>query len=319
MLSASPFGDREPSAPILVSRKRLVACLLLFLLGASVVRTAVLFSEDDLVAKDVVFRTTEEDADDEVAGEETDWTAEPSGRARQGARSTPRPGRGRSKRSSRSGSRASTAASGVQIGAVSRNLRARKVKPNFSRASAGAAAEAYPKVVATGPAVRDETGAFIWVDSAGGGNGILASSDRSIELDDLIEDPITESIDINDGYDYEDDLDLYDYGSLEEEPSAAAGDPASAVQMGDRLGEPETEDAWEEDDGDNLAGLEDEEALGETSAFYAGARADDVDGNVGEWKEAKEAPPRREELPPLEAGDLLQKNILQVTGGEARI
>ena len=317
MLSASPFGDREPSAPILVSRKRLVACLLLFLLGASVVRTAVLFSEDDLVAKDVVFRTTEEDEDDEVAGEETDWTAEPSGRARQGARSTPRPGRGRSKRSSRSGSRASTAASGVQIGAVSRNLRARKVKPNFSRASAGAAAEAYPKVVATGPAVRDETGAFIWVDSAGGGNGILASSDRSIELDDLIEDPITESIDINDGYDYEDDLDLYEYGSLEEEPSAAAGDPASAVQMGDRLGEPETEDAWEEDDGDNLAGLEDEEALGETSA---GAGADDVDGNVGEWEEAKEAPPRREELPPLEAGDLLQKNILQVTGGEgARI
>ena len=315
MLSASPFGDREPSAPILVSRKRLVACLLLFLLGASVVRTAVLFSEDDLVAKDVVFRTTEEDADDEVAGEETDWTAEPSGRARQGARSTPRPGRGRSKRSSRSGSRASTAASGVQIGAVSRNLRARKVKPNFSRASAGAAAEAYPKVVATGPAVRDETGAFIWVDSAGGGNGILASSDRYI--DDLIEDPITESIDINDGYDYEDDLDLYEYGSLEEEPSAAAGDPASAVQMGDRLGEPETEDAWEEDDGDNLAGLEDEEALGETSA---GAGADDVDGNVGEWEEAKEAPPRREELPPLEAGDLLQKNILQVTGGEgARI
>ena len=301
----------------MVSRKRLVACLLLFLLGASVVRTAVLFSEDDLVAKDVVFRTTEEDADDEVAGEETDWTAEPSGRARQGARSTPRPGRGRSKRSSRSGSRASTAASGVQIGAVSRNLRARKVKPNFSRASAGAAAEAYPKVVATGPAVRDETGAFIWVDSAGGGNGILASSDRSIELDDLIEDPITESIDINDGYDYEDDLDLYEYGSLEEEPSAAAGDPASAVQMGDRLGEPETEDAWEEDDGDNLAGLEDEEALGETSA---GAGADDVDGNVGEWEEAKEAPPRREELPPLEAGDLLQKNILQVTGGEgARI
>ena len=294
-----------------------MACLLLFLLGASVVRTAVLFSEDDLVAKDVVFRTTEEDADDEVAGEETDWTAEPSGRARQGARSTPRPGRGRSKRSSRSGSRASTAASGVQIGAVSRNLRARKVKPNFSRASAGAAAEAYPKVVATGPAVRDETGAFIWVDSAGGGNGILASSDRSIELDDLIEDPITESIDINDGYDYEDDLDLYEYGSLEEEPSAAAGDPASAVQMGDRLGEPETEDAWEEDDGDNLAGLEDEEALGETSA---GAGADDVDGNVGEWEEAKEAPPRREELPPLEAGDLLQKNILQVTGGEgARI
>ena len=316
MLSASPFGDREPSAPILVSRKRLVACLLLFLLGASVVRTAVLFSEDDLVAKDVVFRTTEEDVDYEVAGEETDWTAEPSGRARQGARSTPRPGRGRSKRSSRSGSRASTAASGVQIGAVSRNLRARKVKPNFSRASAGAAAEAYPKVVATGPAVRDETGAFIWVDSAGGGNGILASSDRSIELDDLIEDPITESIDINDGYDYEDDLDLYEYGSLEEEPSAAAGDPASAVQMGDRLGEPETEDAWEEDDGDNLAGLEDEEALGETSA---GAGADDVDGNVGEWEEAKEAPPRREELPPLEAGDLLQKNILQVTGGEARI
>lgn len=317
MLSASPFGDREPSAPILVSRKRLVACLLLFLLGASVVRTAVLFSEDDLVAKDVVFRTTEEDADDEVAGEETDWTAEPSGRARQGARSTPRPGRGRSKRSSRSGSRASTAASGVQIGAVSRNLRARKVKPNFSRASAGAAAEAYPKVVATGPAVRDETGAFIWVDSAGGGNGILASSDRSIELDDLVEDPITESIDINDGYDYEDDLDLYEYGSLEEEPSAAAGDPASAVQMGDGLGEPETEDAWEEDDGDNLAGLEDEEALGETSA---GAGADDVDGNVGEWEEAKEAPPRREELPPLEAGDLLQKNILQVTGGEgARI
>ena len=315
MLSASPFGDREPSAPILVSRKRLVACLLLFLLGASVVRTAVLFSEDDLVAKDVVFRTTEEDADDEVAGEETDWTAEPSGRARQGARSTPRPGRGRSKRSSRSGSRASTAASGVQIGAVSRNLRARKVKPNFSRASAGAAAEAFPKVVATGPAVRDETGAFIWVDSAGGGNGILASSDRYI--DDLIEDPITESIDINDGYDYEDDLDLYEYGSLEEEPSAAAGDPASAVQMGDRLGEPETEDAWEEDDGDNLAGLEDEEALGETSA---GAGADDVDGNVGEWEEAKEAPPRREELPPLEAGDLLQKNILQVTGGEgARI
>ena len=314
MLSASPFGDREPSAPILVSRKRLVACLLLFLLGASVVRTAVLFSEDDLVAKDVVFRTTEEDADDEVAGEETDWTAEPSGRARQGARSTPRPGRGRSKRSSRSGSRASTAASGVQIGAVSRNLRARKVKPNFSRASAGAAAEAYPKVVATGPAVRDETGAFIWVDSAGGGNGILASSDRYI--DDLIEDPITESIDINDGYDYEDDLDLYEYGSLEEEPSAAAGDPASAVQMGDRLGEPETEDAWEEDDGDNLAGLEDEEALGETSA---GAGADDVDGNVGEWEEAKEAPPRREELPPLEAGDLLQKNILQVTGREARI
>ena len=314
MLSASPFGDREPSAPILVSRKRLVACLLLFLLGASVVRTAVLFSEDDLVAKDVVFRTTEEDADDEVAGEETDWTAEPSGRARQGARSTPRPGRGRSKRSSRSGSRASTAASGVQIGAVSRNLRARKVKPNFSRASAGAAAEAYPKVVATGPAVRDETGAFVWVDSAG--NGILASSDRSIELDDLIEDPITESIDINDGYDYEDDLDLYEYGSLEEEPSAAAGDPASAVQMGDGLGEPETEDAWEEDDGDNLAGLEDEEALGETSA---GAGADDVDGNVGEWEEAKEAPPRREELPPLEAGDLLQKNILQVTGGEARI
>ena len=315
MLSASPFGDREPSAPILVSRKRLVACLLLFLLGASVVRTAVLFSEDDLVAKDVVFRTTEEDADDEVAGEQTDWTAEPSGRARQGARSTPRPGRGRSKRSSRSGSRASTAASGVQIGAVSRNLRARKVKPNFSRASAGAAAEAYPKVVATGPAVRDETGAFIWVDSAGGGNGILASSDRYI--DDLIEDPITESIDINDGYDYEDDLDLYEYGSLEEEPSAAAGDPASAVQMGDRLGEPETEDAWEEDDGDNLAGLEDEEALGETSA---GAGADDVDGNVGEWEEAKEAPPRREELPPLEAGDLLQKNILQVTGGEgARI
>ena len=315
MLSASPFGDREPSAPILVSRKRLVACLLLFLLGASVVRTAVLFSEDDLVAKDVVFRTTEEDADDEVAGEETDWTAEPSGRARQGARSTPRPGRGRSKRSSRSGSRASTAASGVQIGAVSRNLRARKVKPNFFRASAGAAAEAYPKVVATGPAVRDETGAFIWVDSAGGGNGILASSDRYI--DDLIEDPITESIDINDGYDYEDDLDLYEYGSLEEEPSAAAGDPASAVQMGDRLGEPETEDAWEEDDGDNLAGLEDEEALGETSA---GAGADDVDGNVGEWEEAKEAPPRREELPPLEAGDLLQKNILQVTGGEgARI
>lgn len=298
----------------MVSRKRLVACLLLFLLGASVVRTAVLFSEDDLVAKDVVFRTTEEDADDEVAGEETDWTAEPSGRARQGARSTPRPGRGRSKRSSRSGSRASTAASGVQIGAVSRNLRARKVKPNFSRASAGAAAEAYPKVVATGPAVRDETGAFIWVDSAGGGNGILASSDRYI--DDLIEDPITESIDINDGYDYEDDLDLYEYGSLEEEPSAAAGDPASAVQMGDRLGEPETEDAWEEDDGDNLAGLEDEEALGETSA---GAGADDVDGNVGEWEEAKEAPPRREELPPLEAGDLLQKNILQVTGGEARI
>ena len=294
-----------------------MACLLLFLLGASVVRTAVLFSEDDLVAKDVVFRTTEEDADDEVAGEETDWTAEPSGRARQGARSTPRPGRGRSKRSSRSGSRASTAASGVQIGAVSRNLRARKVKPNFSRASAGAAAEAFPKVVATGPAVRDETGAFIWVDSAGGGNGILASSDRSIELDDLIEDPITESIDINDGYDYEDDLDLYEYGSLEEEPSAAAGDPASAVQMGDRLGEPETEDAWEEDDGDNLAGLEDEEALGETSA---GAGADDVDGNVGEWEEAKEAPPRREELPPLEAGDLLQKNILQVTGGEgARI
>ena len=291
-----------------------MACLLLFLLGASVVRTAVLFSEDDLVAKDVVFRTTEEDADDEVAGEETDWTAEPSGRARQGARSTPRPGRGRSKRSSRSGSRASTAASGVQIGAVSRNLRARKVKPNFSRASAGAAAEAYPKVVATGPAVRDETGAFIWVDSAGGGNGILASSDRYI--DDLIEDPITESIDINDGYDYEDDLDLYEYGSLEEEPSAAAGDPASAVQMGDRLGEPETEDAWEEDDGDNLAGLEDEEALGETSA---GAGADDVDGNVGEWEEAKEAPPRREELPPLEAGDLLQKNILQVTGGEARI
>ena len=314
MLSASPFGDREPSAPILVSRKRLVACLLLFLLGASVVRTAVLFSEDDLVAKDVVFRTTEEDADDEVAGEETDWTAEPSGRARQGARSTPRPGRGRSKRSSRSGSRASTAASGVQIGAVSRNLRARKVKPNFSRASAGAAAEAFPKVVATGPAVRDETGAFIWVDSAGGGNGILASSDRYI--DDLIEDPITESIDINDGYDYEDDLDLYEYGSLEEEPSAAAGDPASAVQMGDRLGEPETEDAWEEDDGDNLAGLEDEEALGETSA---GAGADDVDGNVGEWEEAKEAPPRREELPPLEAGDLLQKNILQVTGREARI
>ena len=294
-----------------------MACLLLFLLGASVVRTAVLFSEDDLVAKDVVFRTTEEDADDEVAGEETDWTAEPSGRARQGARSTPRPGRGRSKRSSRSGSRASTAASGVQIGAVSRNLRARKVKPNFSRASAGAAAEAYPKVVATGPAVRDETGAFIWVDSAGGGNGILASSDRYIERDDLIEDPITESIDINDGYDYEDDLDLYEYGSLEEEPSAAAGDPASAVQMGDRLGEPETEDAWEEDDGDNLAGLEDEEALGETSA---GAGADDVDGNVGEWEEAKEAPPRREELPPLEAGDLLQKNILQVTGGEgARI
>ena len=293
-----------------------MACLLLFLLGASVVRTAVLFSEDDLVAKDVVFRTTEEDEDDEVAGEETDWTAEPSGRARQGARSTPRPGRGRSKRSSRSGSRASTAASGVQIGAVSRNLRARKVKPNFSRASAGAAAEAYPKVVATGPAVRDETGAFIWVDSAGGGNGILASSDRSIELDDLIEDPITESIDINDGYDYEDDLDLYEYGSLEEEPSAAAGDPASAVQMGDRLGEPETEDAWEEDDGDNLAGLEDEEALGETSA---GAGADDVDGNVGEWEEAKEAPPRREELPPLEAGDLLQKNILQVTGREARI
>ena len=294
-----------------------MACLLLFLLGASVVRTAVLFSEDDLVAKDVVFRTTEEDADDEVAGEETDWTAEPSGRARQGARSTPRPGRGRSKRSSRSGSRASTAASGVQIGAVSRNLRARKVKPNFSRASAGAAAEAYPKVVATGPAVRDETGAFIWVDSAGGGNGILASSDRSIELDDLVEDPITESIDINDGYDYEDDLDLYEYGSLEEEPSAAAGDPASAVQMGDGLGEPETEDAWEEDDGDNLAGLEDEEALGETSA---GAGADDVDGNVGEWEEAKEAPPRREELPPLEAGDLLQKNILQVTGGEgARI
>ena len=291
-----------------------MACLLLFLLGASVVRTAVLFSEDDLVAKDVVFRTTEEDADDEVAGEETDWTAEPSGRARQGARSTPRPGRGRSKRSSRSGSRASTAASGVQIGAVSRNLRARKVKPNFSRASAGAAAEAFPKVVATGPAVRDETGAFIWVDSAGGGNGILASSDRYI--DDLIEDPITESIDINDGYDYEDDLDLYEYGSLEEEPSAAAGDPASAVQMGDRLGEPETEDAWEEDDGDNLAGLEDEEALGETSA---GAGADDVDGNVGEWEEAKEAPPRREELPPLEAGDLLQKNILQVTGGEARI
>ncbi|WZN60781.1 hypothetical protein HKI87_03g23150 [Chloropicon roscoffensis] len=317
MLSASPFGDREPSAPILVSRKRLVACLLLFLLGASVVRTAVLFSEDDLVAKDVVFRTTEEDADDEVAGEQTDWTAEPSGRARQGARSTPRPGRGRSKRSSRSGSRASTAASGVQIGAVSRNLRARKVKPNFSRASAGAAAEAYPKVVATGPAVRDETGAFIWVDSAGGGNGILASSDRYIERDDLIEDPITESIDINDGYDYEDDLDLYEYGSLEEEPSAAAGDPASAVQMGDGLGEPETEDAWEEDDGDNLAGLEDEEALGETSA---GAGADDVDGNVGEWEEAKEAPPRREELPPLEAGDLLQKNILQVTGGEgARI
>ena len=299
----------------MVSRKRLVACLLLFLLGASVVRTAVLFSEDDLVAKDVVFRTTEEDADDEVAGEETDWTAEPSGRARQGARSTPRPGRGRSKRSSRSGSRASTAASGVQIGAVSRNLRARKVKPNFFRASAGAAAEAYPKVVATGPAVRDETGAFIWVDSAGGGNGILASSDRYI--DDLIEDPITEPIDINDGYDYEDDLDLYEYGSLEEEPSAAAGDPASAVQMGDRLGEPETEDAWEEDDGDNLAGLEDEEALGETSA---GAGADDVDGNVGEWEEAKEAPPRREELPPLEAGDLLQKNILQVTGGEgARI
>ena len=291
-----------------------MACLLLFLLGASVVRTAVLFSEDDLVAKDVVFRTTGEDADDEVAGEETDWTAEPSGRARQGARSTPRPGRGRSKRSSRSGSRASTAASGVQIGAVSRNLRARKVKPNFSRASAGAAAEAFPKVVATGPAVRDETGAFIWVDSAGGGNGILASSDRYI--DDLIEDPITESIDINDGYDYEDDLDLYEYGSLEEEPSAAAGDPASAVQMGDRLGEPETEDAWEEDDGDNLAGLEDEEALGETSA---GAGADDVDGNVGEWEEAKEAPPRREELPPLEAGDLLQKNILQVTGGEARI
>ena len=292
-----------------------MACLLLFLLGASVVRTAVLFSEDDLVAKDVVFRTTEEDADDEVAGEETDWTAEPSGRARQGARSTPRPGRGRSKRSSRSGSRASTAASGVQIGAVSRNLRARKVKPNFSRASTGAAAEAYPKVVATGPAVRDETGAFVWVDSAG--NGILASSDRSIELDDLIEDPITESIDINDGYDYEDDLDLYEYGSLEEEPSAAAGDPASAVQMGDGLGEPETEDAWEEDDGDNLAGLEDEEALGETSA---GAGADDVDGNVGEWEEAKEAPPRREELPPLEAGDLLQKNILQVTGGEgARI
>ena len=292
-----------------------MACLLLFLLGASVVRTAVLFSEDDLVAKDVVFRTTEEDADDEVAGEQTDWTAEPSGRARQGARSTPRPGRGRSKRSSRSGSRASTAASGVQIGAVSRNLRARKVKPNFSRASTGAAAEAYPKVVATGPAVRDETGAFIWVDSAG--NGILASSDRSIELDDLIEDPITESIDINDGYDYEDDLDLYEYGSLEEEPSAAAGDPASAVQMGDGLGEPETEDAWEEDDGDNLAGLEDEEALGETSA---GAGADDVDGNVGEWEEAKEAPPRREELPPLEAGDLLQKNILQVTGGEgARI
>ena len=292
-----------------------MACLLLFLLGASVVRTAVLFSEDDLVAKDVVFRTTEEDADDEVAGEETDWTAEPSGRARQGARSTPRPGRGRSKRSSRSGSRASTAASGVQIGAVSRNLRARKVKPNFFRASAGAAAEAYPKVVATGPAVRDETGAFIWVDSAGGGNGILASSDRYI--DDLIEDPITESIDINDGYDYEDDLDLYEYGSLEEEPSAAAGDPASAVQMGDGLGEPETEDAWEEDDGDNLAGLEDEEALGETSA---GAGADDVDGNVGEWEEAKEAPPRREELPPLEAGDLLQKNILQVTGGEgARI
>ena len=301
----------------MVSRKRLVACLLLFLLGASVVRTAVLFSEDDLVAKDVVFRTTEEDADDEVAGEETDWTAEPSGRARQGARSTPRPGRGRSKRSSRSGSRASTAASGVQIGAVSRNLRARKVKPNFSRASAGAAAEAYPKVVATGPAVRDETGAFVWVDSAGGGNGILASSDRYIERDDLIEDPITESIDINDGYDYEDDLDLYEYGSLEEEPSAAAGDPASAVQMGDGLGEPETEDAWEEDDGDNLAGLEDEEALGETSA---GAGADDVDGNVGEWEEAKEAPPRREELPPLEAGDLLQKNILQVTGGEgARI
>lgn len=301
----------------MVSRKRLVACLLLFLLGASVVRTAVLFSEDDLVAKDVVFRTTEEDADDEVAGEQTDWTAEPSGRARQGARSTPRPGRGRSKRSSRSGSRASTAASGVQIGAVSRNLRARKVKPNFSRASAGAAAEAYPKVVATGPAVRDETGAFIWVDSAGGGNGILASSDRYIERDDLIEDPITESIDINDGYDYEDDLDLYEYGSLEEEPSAAAGDPASAVQMGDGLGEPETEDAWEEDDGDNLAGLEDEEALGETSA---GAGADDVDGNVGEWEEAKEAPPRREELPPLEAGDLLQKNILQVTGGEgARI
>ena len=317
MLSASPFGDREPSAPILVSRKRLVACLLLFLLGASVVRTAVLFSEDDLVAKDVVFRTTEEDADDEVAGEQTDWTAEPSGRARQGARSTPRPGRGRSKRSSRSGSRASTAASGVQIGAVSRNLRARKVKPNFSRASTGAAAEAYPKVVATGPAVRDETGAFVWVDSAGGGNGILASSDRYIERDDLIEDPITESIDINDGYDYEDDLDLYEYGSLEEEPSAAAGDPASAVQMGDGLGEPETEDAWEEDDGDNLAGLEDEEALGETSA---GAGADDVDGNVGEWEEAKEAPPRREELPPLEAGDLLQKNILQVTGGEgARI
>ena len=162
--------------------------------------------------------------------------------------------------------------------------------------------------------MRDETGAFIWVDSAGGGNGILASSDRYI--DDLIEDPITESIDINDGYDYEDDLDLYEYGSLEEEPSAAAGDPASAVQMGDRLGEPETEDAWEEDDGDNLAGLEDEEALGETSA---GAGADDVDGNVGEWEEAKEAPPRREELPPLEAGDLLQKNILQVTGGEARI
>ena len=188
---------------ILVSRKQVLACLLLFLLGTFAVCTVTLFARDDLVATGPVVRS------------EDVKTAHSSGgrRARRRQTSSGGSASSRSGRKGRGGSRSSSRgkSTGGQIGSVAKGLRARKVNP--ARVKQTDVQPDYPIEAPLSPALVDETGAYIWIDT--GLESAHSPNSSSIpiaisgnDLDTLIEDPVAEYVDIkadSDSHEYDDE------------------------------------------------------------------------------------------------------------------
>ena len=295
---------------ILVARKRILACALLFLLGASVVRTALLFSNDDLVATEAALRNEENAVP--TQSESGQGTRRRTRRSRQSGTGS-RAGRSRSKRGQRSSSRGSVESDGAQIGSVARHLRARKVKTNDfqQRGHEEAGRYGYP-TEEPAPVKKDETGAYVWLDSGIEEAASSAASDYSgvfaKELDTLIEDKISDLfIDIKDGGDYDDSGDdFYDgfsdgFGVVAEEENPATD--------GRSREEPSVEAAEQNEEFDDLA--EADEFLSALSEDPAEETLLDSEHNSGE-EEAEHSDEPEPEMVPKEASDLLKANIMQV-------
>ncbi|QDZ19676.1 hypothetical protein HOP50_03g21940 [Chloropicon primus] len=292
----------SPSSPsscskILASTNRLLACILLLVVAASVVRTALLFSREDLIAKDLT-------GGDEytIQGSRRERATTSRRKAGAGKVERPRPSRSvKAKRNTRSGSRRSSATprEGSPTGGVARHSRAHKVVDAIE--VRGGIPEDY-QMRKPAPAVKDETGAYVWLDAG------IESAEKGMEsasaagkfgtvLDDLIEEPAVKGyIDVGkDDYDGGDDGLEYAYVFWEE-----------------------GEDVGEEGGLDSLAIYAHETGFSDTDAEQDGHNQDlsvddDHKGDLGAGDEEHLVLSEEEAVGEnLQGSDLLQLNIEQV-------